>query len=278
MNTVYTVLDALLPWEMFSFQFMKNALLAVLLITPLLGVLGTMAVNNRMAFFSDALGHSALTGVALGVLLGIPDPLVCMVAFGVLLALLITRVRRSQTSSSDTIISVFASAAMALGLVILTQGGNFQQYNAYLVGDLLSIAPEQLGLMAITLVVVIALWCAIYNPLLMVSINAPLAASRGVRVRLVENVFVVMVAVVVVLAIRAVGILLINSLLILPAASARNVTRSTRSYQAVTVGLSMACGVAGLILSYLMDTAAGATIALLLAGSFAVTWFFRRNR
>lgn len=277
MNTIHAVMDFLLPWDMFSFGFMKNGLLAILLITPLLGILGTMTVNNRMAFFSDALGHSALTGVALGAVLGVGDPLICMVGFGVALALLITRVRRSRTASGDTIIGVFSSAAIALGLVILTRGGNFQQYNAYLVGDLLSISPGQLGLLAAALAGVLLLWTVMYNPLLMVSINAPLAASRGVRVRLVENVFVAVVAVVVMLSIRAVGILLINSLLVLPAAASRNMTRSTRSYQGCAVALALVCGIAGLVLSYWLDTAAGATVVLLLAAVYGATWLFRKK-
>ncbi len=104
---------------------MKNAFVAILLITPLLGVLGTMAVNNKMAFFSDALGHSALTGVALGVLLGIQNDLISMIAFGVLLALVITRVKSAKTASADTVISVFSSTAIALGLVILSAGADF---------------------------------------------------------------------------------------------------------------------------------------------------------
>uniref|UniRef100_UPI003FEE4F46 metal ABC transporter permease n=1 Tax=Candidatus Fimivicinus sp. TaxID=3056640 RepID=UPI003FEE4F46 len=111
MNVIYQILDAILPFSWLDYHFMKNAFVAVLLITPLLGMLGTMAVNNKMAFFSDALGHSALTGVALGVLLGIQNDLISMIAFGVLLALVITRVKAAKTASADTVISVFSSTA-----------------------------------------------------------------------------------------------------------------------------------------------------------------------
>ena len=120
MTVIYQILETVLPFSWLDYNFMKNAFVAILLITPLLGVLGTMAVNNKMAFFSDALGHSALTGVALGVLLGIQNDLISMIAFGVLLALVITRVKSAKTASADTVISVFSSTAIALGLVILS--------------------------------------------------------------------------------------------------------------------------------------------------------------
>lgn len=165
-----------------------------------------------MAFFSDALGHSALTGVALGVLLGIQNDLISMIAFGVLLALVITRVKSAKTASADTVISVFSSTAIALGLVILSAGGGFSKYSQYLIGDILSITPREILLLAITLVIVILIWGIIYNRLLLLSINTDLAASRGVKTAVVENIFVVLVAVVVMLSIKWVGVLLINSL------------------------------------------------------------------
>ena len=123
-------------------QIYENALLAIIIIAPLMGILGTMAVNNKMAFFSDALGHSALTGVALGVLLGIENEIISLLAFGVLMALIITRVKNKGNASSDTVISVFSSTSIALGLLVLSYGGGFSKYSAYLVGDILSVTPN----------------------------------------------------------------------------------------------------------------------------------------
>lgn len=263
---------------MFEFQFMRYALLGILLISPMMGMLGTMAVNNKMAFFSDALGHSALTGIALGVLLGIHNELLSMVAFGIFMALVITRVKGARSASTDTIISVFSSAAIAFGLVILSRNGEFSSYSRYLIGDILSINSSHLILLAVTLAVVIVVWALLYNKLMLLSINRDLAASRGVRTVLVENVFVVLVAVVVMLSIQWVGILLINSLLILPAAAARNIARSSRSYLWISVGIAMVCGVAGLMVSYAIDTSAGATIVLICAAAFLVTYLCRRRK
>ena len=275
MNVIYAILDTLLPFDMFRFTFMKNALLALLLIAPLLGLLGTMAVNNRMAYFSDALGHSALTGIAIGVLLGMENQLICMVAFGILMAVVISRVKAAGSSSTDTVFSVFSSLAMALGLVILSRGGGFARYSSYLVGDILAITPADLGLLALTLAAVLVLWIVLFNPLLLTSVNPSLAASRGARVKWVEMAFIVAVAVVVMLSIQWVGILMINALLILPAASARNVARSARQYTLLSLAFSLFSGLLGLVLSYLWDVSAGPMIVLILGCIFAATYLIK---
>lgn len=106
--------------SLFQYDFMRNAFLAVLIITPLFGILGTMIVNNKMAFFSDALGHSALTGIAVGVVCGIPDTNLSMVIFGIVFALLLNWIKSKSTASTDTIISVFSSCCIAIGLAILS--------------------------------------------------------------------------------------------------------------------------------------------------------------
>lgn len=277
MNIIYSVADSLLPFSWADYKFMINALLAVVLIAPLMGILGTMAVNNKMAFFSDALGHSAFTGIALGVLLGIHNEMISLIAFGVFLALIITRVKNKGKASSDTVISVFSSFCVALGLLVLSYGGGFSKYSSYLVGDILSVTGAELLALFITLVAVIAVWCLIYNKLLVISINRELAASRGIKTALYENIFVVIVAVVVMMSIKWVGILLINSLLILPAASARNIAKNSRQYLAFSVLLSVVCSVGGLLVSFYADTSAGATIVTASAIVFFVTYFIRKK-
>lgn len=278
MEFIYNIMETLLPFTWVQYDFMKNALLAVLLITPLLGMLGTMAVNHNMAFFSDALGHSALTGIALGVILGVDNELVSMVAFGILLALIITKVRSAGTASADTVISVFSSAAIALGLVILSVGGGFSKYSSYLIGDILSVTSSEILILAATLVCVTIIWAFIYNKLTLVSINRELAASRGVRVALIENIFVVLVAVVVMLSIKWVGVLLINSMLILPAACARNFSTNSRQYLFSSVGISLVAGLGGVISSFYLNTSAGATIVLISAILFFISYIFRRKK
>ncbi len=277
MSVIYNFAEGVLPFAWADYKFMVNAFIAILLIAPLMGILGTMAVNNKMAFFSDALGHSAFTGIALGVLLGIHNETISLIAFGVFLALVITRVKNKGKASSDTVISVFSSTAVAVGLLVLSYGGGFSKYSAYLVGDILSIsALEILGLL-ITLIAVVIIWAFIYNKLLIISINRELAASRGVKTALYENIFVIVVAVVVMLSIKWVGILLINSLLILPAASARNIAKNSCQYLASSVAISVICSVCGLLISFYADTSAGATIVTVLAVVFFATYLFRKK-
>lgn len=276
MEFLYNLMDTLLPIEALSFSFMKNAFLAILLLTPLLGLLGTMAVNQQMAFFSDALGHSALTGIGLGIVLGVSSDLLAMLVFGVVWALLISRIKQTGAASTDTVISVFSSTSIAAGLLILSRGGGFAKYSTLLVGDVLAVTPNDLLYLLIALIAGTLLWAAMYNSLLLSSINDSLARTRGVRTRTVESLFVVVVAVAVMLAIKWVGVMLINALLILPAAAGRNLARSSRSHAAWSIGIAMVSGVAGLLSAYAWDTSAGAAIVLYAAGCYFLSLAARR--
>ena len=276
MQGIYNVMDALLPFAIFRYSFMKNALLALLFLTPLLALLGTMAVNKRMAFFSDALGHSALAGVGIGVLLGLSNVTVILVLFGVCWAILITRINRTGGSSSDTTISVFSSAGIALGLLILSGSGKYNRYSSILVGDILAITPTDILCLGIALAVGLALWVLLYNKLLLTAINPQLAQSRGIPTKAVEYGFVILVAVAVMLSIRWVGVLLINALLILPAAAARNVARSAAQHALYSVIISLLSGIAGLCVSVPLGTSVGAAVVLCAAVCYAVSLLLAR--
>ena len=263
MDAIYAVLEFLLPFEFIDYTFMKNALLAILLITPIFAILGTMIVNNKMAFFSDALGHSALTGIAIGMLLGISDINISMIIFAVVFALLLNFIKNKTTYGADTIISVFSSIAIALGLAILAQTGSFNKYSSYLVGDILSITPSEILYLFITFIAVILFWYFMFNKLNVISINKTLAKSRGINTKLIDNIFVILIAVIVMISIRWIGILLINSLLILPAAASRNVAKSMRSYHLLSVIFSVFSGITGLILSYYWNIPTGPMIVII---------------
>ena len=278
MDTIYSVLDAILPLEAYHYAFMKNAFLAVLLLTPLLGLLGTMAVNHQMAFFSDALGHSALTGIGLGIILGLRNDLVAMLIFGIIWAILICVIKQSGSASADTVISVFSSTSVAAGLLILSRGGKFAKYSSLLIGDILAVTPGDLLWLLLALVGTLILWALLYNALLLTSVDGFLARSRGIRTRLVECAFVVMVAVAVMLSIRWVGVMLINALLILPAAAGRNIARSSRQHAVWSVIIALFSGLVGLTLSYYLDFSAGASIVLVSALCYTVSLAVRPLR
>jgi zinc transport system permease protein len=271
MDFVYRVIESILPFKWISYDFMKNAFIAILIITPLFGILGTMIVNNRMAFFSDALGHSALTGMAIGIILGIMDTNISMVLFAVVFALVLNKIKRRKTVSTDTVISVFSSLSTALGLVILSRGGNFSKYSSLLVGDILSITPKEIVLLIIIFMVTIVFWVMAFNKLHAISMNETLAKSKNINASVIDNIFVVIIALIVMLSIKWVGILIINALLILPAASSRNLSVNMREYHLFSVIISLFSGITGLILSYYNSTATGPTIVIIAAIIFFLT-------
>ena len=280
MQIWYALVD-LLPFEWAQpgcMYFMKNALLAVLVISPLFGLLSTMVVHSRMSFFSDALGHSAFTGMAIGALCGLNDPTWASVLFAVLFALLFNLVRRRSALTSDTVIGVFASTAMALGIFLSTLGGSsFTKFNHLLIGDILSVEPGKIGVLALILLGVIALWLVCFDQLMLSAVHPALAASRGVKVFWQETGFSVAIAVVVTLSMTWVGLLVINSLLVLPAAAARNVSRNMAQYHLFSITGAVLAGAAGLMTSYHLGSSAGASITLYLALFFALSFLWGKN-
>ena len=276
MNLWYTFWETL-PFEMLHWHFMQNALLALLLLAPLFGLLSTMIVTGRMSFFSDALGHSAFTGIAIGCICGLA-PTAVAVAFSVAFALLFSYVRSRSNQAADTLIGVFSSTAVALGIFIATLGGgSFTKYNKYLIGDVLSVTPAEIGILAIVLVCVAVFWVIFGNRLVLVSIHPQLAASRGLKVKSTQTGFTVCIAVVVTLAINWVGLLMLNSLLVLPAASARNVAKNLRQYHALSVLFALTAALVGLTVSYWLGASTGAAISLCLALIFTVSFLFRKK-
>ncbi len=278
MSLWYAICD-LLPFEMLNWQFMCNALLAILLMAPLFGILSTMVVTGRMSFFSDALGHSAFTGIAIGCICGMAAPIWAAVGFALVFSALFSFVRAKSNQAADTLIGVFSSAAVALGIFVATMGGgSFTKYNKYLIGDILSISPAEIGVLALVLLFVTVLWILFSNRLTLSVVHPQLAASRGIPISVTQGVFSAVIAVVVTLTISSVGLLILNSLLVLPGASARNVARNMRQYHAFSVLFALAAGVGGLVVSYIWGCSAGAAISLALAAVFAITFCLRKWR
>ena len=278
MSIWYAICNAL-PLEMLQWDFMKNALLAILLMGPLFGLLSTMIVTGRMSFFSDALGHSAFTGIAIGAICGIAAPIWVAVGFSVVFALLFSYVRSRSNQAADTLIGVFSSTAVALGIFIATMnGGSFTKYNKYLIGDILSVSPAEIGMLALVLLAVVLFWCVYSNRLALTAIHPQLASSRGIPVGVSQTIFTVAIAVVVTLSISSVGLLILNSLLVLPAASSRNVAKNLKQYHLFSVLFALFSGLSGLTISYYLGTSAGAAISLVLALIFAISFAFRKVR
>lgn len=278
MELWYSICDAL-PFEMLHWDFMKNAFLAVLLMAPLFGLTSTMIVTGKMSFFSDALGHSAFTGIAIGAICGVAAPTWVAVLFSVVFALLFSFVRSRSNHTADTLIGVFSSTAVALGVFLATfEGSSFTKYNRYLIGDILSVTTTEIGMLVIILIAVVVLWCLFSSKFTLCAVHPQLASSRGIPIHLTQTLFTVAIAVIVTMAISWVGLLILNSLLVLPAAAARNISKNLKQYHGISVIIALISSISGLCISYYAGTSAGASISLVLAFMFAICFAFRKMR
>lgn len=276
-DTLYNFIDLILPFQWLSYDFMKNAFLAIIIVTPLFGLLSTMVVSNKMSFFADALGHGAFTGIAIGILFGGFAPLWGATLFSLIFAIAITIIKNKGTSSTDTIIGVFSSTTVALGLVLMSFSSSLSKFSSYLVGDLLSIDRSEILLLLIVSILVIIIWFFIFNKLLITTLNTSLANSRGINTLVIEIIFSCTIAVVVTLTVSWVGLLIINSLLVLPAAAARNISKNIRQYHFFSIAIAMFSGISGLILSYYLNTVTGATIVLISSVIFFITLLLKKR-
>jgi zinc transport system permease protein len=268
-------MSQILP-EALRYGFFRRALLAVLILAPMLSFLGCLVVESRMAYFSDAIGHGGLAGIALGALVGMSDPFVSLETFSVLLALAVVAARRKGALSSDTAIGVFQAAAMAIGVVLLSRGGGFAKFSGYLVGDILAIGAHEIWRLVAVLGLFLIAWIWLFNRVLVASLGETFAVSRGVSAWRTLTVFSVLLAVVVASTIQWMGILVIQALVILPAATARNLARSTAEFHWIATGVGVGCSVAGLFASWTWSTASGATMVLFCFAAFLLSLLARR--
>ena len=185
-------------------------------------------------------------------------------------------VQRFRTST-DTIISVFSSCSVAIGLAILSKGGNFSKYSSILVGDVLSITKTEIVYLIVIFVVTIVFWVLCFNKLNAICIHRSVAKSKGIHVRLLDNLFAVLVALIVMLSIKWIGILIINALLILPAASSRNISENMREYHFFSVLFSVFSGIVGLAVSYYTNVATGPMIVIIASVIYFSTFIFGRK-
>lgn len=252
----------LLPFAWVEYDFMKNALLAVLVVTPCFGLAGTMVVANRMAFFSDVIGHSSLCGIAIGMLLGMIDVRPAMILFAVFLAILMNVFLEVSGAANDTVIGIILAATTALGVAILSRGGSFSRYSDLIIGNILSVRTQEIGFLFIVFSAVIIFWIFFASSLALMSVEPSLVYDRVISPFLVRTLFTILIAVLVILSIRWIGVLIVNALFIIPAATSRLWARSLREYYLYSVLLSVVSGVAGLIMSFYTGSAGGAAIVL----------------
>ena len=272
-DAIYRLIDFILPFEWARYMFMKRALLAIILIAPMCAAMGVPATSFRMIFFSSAISHSVFAGVALGILIGI-DPRVSMVLFGILIGLGIINVRRRSELAYDTVIGVFFAFTVALGIVIISaRPGMMRTLDVIIYGDILTISNPEILLFFVLFVATFAFLGYSYNRLMLKGINDWLASAHGVRTKYYDYAFAALLAIVITASIRAVGLLLVTAMLVVPAGAGRNLARSARQQFWFSMLTGTISGVAGLIVSSYWNTATGATIILFSGIIFMLTQY-----
>jgi len=275
-HPIYAFLATITPFEWAQFDFVWRALGAMMIIAPLCAVLGVHVVNFRLAFFSDAISHSTFAGVALGIFLGV-NPLVTLIGFGILAGLAITLVKGRSDLSSDTVISVILSTIMALGITVLYAQKETRNLEVYLYGTVLAINDGELLLLLVLGTFVFGVMGFLFNRLLLISLNSQLAASRGIAVRTLEYGFSLILAVVVTLSIRIIGLFLVTAMLVVPAATARNLAGGMAGLFWISLFCALTAGMTGILGSFYWDTPVGATTILIGSLFFLLSWLKGRK-
>jgi zinc transport system permease protein len=267
---VYDLLARLLPFDFLQMRFMQQALLGLLLLAPMVALMGVQVVNFRMAFFADAISHSAFTGVALGLIFAV-SPHWTMPIFGLLVGVMIVAGQRRSSLSTDTVIGVFFSGVVAFGLAIVSRDKNVaRDVQSFLYGDILTIGNADIWAMIVLLAVLILFQCYGYNRMLYLGLNPVVAKVHGIRVAGYQYIYAGLLSFVVIFSVWAVGVLLVTAMLIVPAAAARNLARSAGNMVWWALVVSTSSAVIGLSLSA-QDWARTATGATVILVSFA--WF-----
>ncbi|KYC20651.1 metal ABC transporter permease [Pseudomonas sp. ABFPK] len=263
--------------EALAYGFVVNALLAGLMIGPVLGGLGTLVVVKRFAFFSEAVGHAALTGVAIGILLGEPytGPYGSLFGYCLLFGILLNFLRNRTGLSPDTLIGVFLSVSLALGaslLLMLAGKINVHILENVLFGSVLTVRGQDLVVLGIVAVLVLALAVPLYNRIMLASFNPQLAAVRGVAVKTLDYLFVVLVTLVTVASVKVIGAILVGALLVIPAAAARLVSQSLKGFFFLSVLIATLSTLLGILLPIVFDlpVPSGAAIILVAGICFAL--------
>ena len=277
-DMIYGLMGIVLPFEWIAYDFMKRAFIAILFMAPAAAGVGIHVVNFRMSFFSDAISHSAFTGVAIGIVAGI-DPVYTLVLFGVLVGGLIVKMRKKSDLSVDAIIGVAFSTSVALGIVIISaKRGLTRNLHSFIYGDLLAVTEGELLLMTLLAAVVLFFSVFMYNRLILMAISEEVSRTKGINTALYEYAFSILLALVVCLSIRVVGILLVTAMIIIPATIGRTLSRSVGSLFWISTLIAIVSSLTGLISSYYWDTSTGATMVLASAVFFIAAQMVKRAR
>lgn len=248
---------------MFTEPFMQRALAAALMLAPLCALLGVFVTARRLAFFSDTIAHGALAGVALGFWWGLTNPTPAIVCFSLGVALAVLWLKENTELFTDTILAVVLSGTVSFGIILLSLLRGYRgEIQRYLFGDILAVGRQDVIWAAVLFVGVGAWVLSRLSGLALLTASEEVAHVTGVPVRRLNYFFVLTLALVVATSIRLLGIILVTSLLVIPPAAARNVSRNFRQHIVWSVIVGLAGGLGGILLSYQIDAPCGPTIVL----------------
>lgn len=263
--------------EVFHYAFFVRGLLSVVLLAPLLGGMSHLVVARRLSFFSAALGQAALTGLTIGlVVLGEPlnGAYGGIFGFCFLSALVMVYVKRHAALPSDTLVGVFLSLTLGLGiclLVAVTKRFNIHQVEAVMFGSLLTVTDTDLAVLLATGIVIAVVFCVIYNQLLLDSLDVALARVSRVPSAFLDYLFVMLLTAAIVVSLKVIGALLVEAMVVVPAAAARNLARTTRAYLLFSIATAFVAGVGGLFISSRLLVPSGGAVVLAMSAIFFVT-------
>jgi zinc transport system permease protein len=268
--------------SIFYYEFVVNALLCSIVIGPLLGCVGTMIVAKRMAFFSQAIGNAALTGVAIGVLIGesYTAPYVSMFSFCLLFGIVLNYTKPRTRMSADTLIGVFLSISLAVGaslVLYVSARVNTHILESVMFGSILTVSDLDMNVLLVVTIITLVVGLPLYNKMLLGSLNPSLAQVRGVNVQAIEYVFIVLVTLITVACVKIIGAVLVEALLLIPAAAARNLCRTLRSFVFTTMVLATLSCIGGIWIPMQWDipVPSGGAIVILAALFFILTTIIR---
>jgi zinc transport system permease protein len=260
-----------------EFAFMQRAFAAAALVGVVCGVLGFFVVLRRLAFIGVGISHSALGGVALGLLLGV-SPLLTGGAFALAVAAGIALTGSRAGLGRDTVIGVFFSGAMALGVVLASlEHGAQQELFGYLFGNVLAVTTGELATLAVGGACVVAALLALLRPQLFLAFDEEVARAYGQRAQWLDLALLALLAATIVIGVRLVGVLLVEALLVVPAATAALLARHYRAQLALSVASAVASALGGLVLAWHLDVAPGGMVALTAVGLFFAAFVFARR-
>lgn len=265
-------------FEIFLTTFFERSLLVGSILGMIMALIGVFVVLRRLSFFSDAIGHSALTGIALGLLLHF-NPFLAALAFALVIALAIAFIRTRSRLPIDTLLGVFFPAAVALGVILVYLAPGYRNdLISYLFGDILTVGNLDIVLSLVLGTIVLGVLVIAGKKFILLTFNSELAKAEGLAVSWYETLFLLILAGTIALAIKLVGIVLVTALLIIPAATAQNLSRSLLALFTISVMVGLISVVVGMVLSALLSVPSGPTIVLTGAVLFLLSFCFQAAR